>query len=118
MDVTLWVVSLAVAALAALNAVAWGLCVREVGDPQLSLGFLVRLVFNVWFILAMASAFIAAILSYIILRKMGVLAGRFFLSLQLVATILACVFVLREKISPLQWLGIILILTGVALLGR
>jgi len=113
-----WLVNLAVAALAALNAVAWGFYVREVGDPQLSLGFLLRLAFNKWFILAMASAFAAALLSYVVLREMGVLAGRFFLSLQLVATVLACMVVLHERVAPIQWLGILLILVGVILIGK
>ncbi len=52
MNVLIWVLNLAVALLAAVNAVAWGYATREVGDPQLSLSFLLRLVFNKWFILA------------------------------------------------------------------
>jgi len=114
----LWLMNLTIAILSAVNAISWGFCVREVGDPQLSVGFLFKLVFNRWFILAMASAFAAALLSYVVIREMGVLVGRFFLSLGYVATILACLFVLHEKVAPQQWVGILLILAGIALLGR
>jgi len=118
MSALTWALNVAIAALAALNTVSWGFCIRDVGDPQLSLEFLIRLIFNKWFIIAMASAFTAALLSYVVLREMGVIAGRFFLSLSYVTTILACLLVLREKITPIQWLGVLLILIGVTLLGR
>jgi len=113
-----WIINVVVALLAALNAIAWSFTIREVGDPQLSINFLLRLVFNKWFIIAMVSAFAAAILSYAVLKEMGVLAGRFFLSLQMVATIVACTLVLGEKPSLHQWAGIVLIISGVLLLGR
>ncbi|GBF09528.1 hypothetical protein apy_12530 [Aeropyrum pernix] len=98
MDVktTMWILNVAVAILAAVNAIAWGYATREARDPQPILNFLFKLVFNKWFIIGMASAFIASILSYVVLREMGVLVGRFFLSLGTVATILACTFVLGE----------------------
>jgi len=118
MNLVLWLLNLAIALLSAINAIAWGFCVREVGEPQLSFEFLLRLALNKWFILAMASAFAAALLSYAVLREMGVLVGRFFLSLGYIATILACVFVLHERIAPIQWIGILLILVGVIILGR
>jgi len=47
----------------------------------------------------MASALAAALLSYAVLREMGVLAGRFFLSLSAVATTLVCTLVLGEKLT-------------------
>lgn len=120
MDVKImtWVLNVAVAALAAINAIAWGYATREVGDPQPTLNFLLKLVFNKWFITAMASAFVAALLSYIVLREMGVLAGRFFLSLQTVATILACTLVLGEKLTIREWVGIALILVGITIIGK
>ncbi|WP_198011716.1 hypothetical protein [Desulfurococcus amylolyticus] len=77
-----------------MNAIAWGFAIREVRDPSMSLGFLLRLAFNRWFVLAMASAFTASLLSYAVLRWMDVLAGRFFLSLGAVATIITCTLVL------------------------
>jgi drug/metabolite transporter (DMT)-like permease len=118
MNLIAWVLSLAVALLTAVNAICWGYAIREVGDPQLSLNFLLTLVFNRWFILAMASAFTAALLSYAVLREMGVLAGRFFLSLGTVATILACTLVLGERLTLEEWVGIALIMLGVMLVGR
>jgi uncharacterized membrane protein len=66
----------------------------------------------------MASAFTAALLSYAVLRGMGVLAGRFFLSLGTVATILACTLVLGERLTLEEWIGIVLIMLGVMLVGR
>jgi len=114
----LWLVNIAVALLAAVNTIAWGFCVREVGDPKPSIGFLIRLAFNKWFIVAMASAFTASILSYIVLQRMGVLAGRFFLALQMISTILAAYIVLRERLSLWKWIGIATIVVGVILLGK
>jgi drug/metabolite transporter (DMT)-like permease len=113
----LWLVNVAVALLAAVNTVAWGFCIREVGDPKLSIEFLTKLVFNRWFIVAMASAFTASILSYIVLQRMGVLAGRFVLTTQMVATTLAAYIVLGERLSLWSWIGIALIIAGTLLVG-
>jgi len=118
MNATAWTLGVMIALLAAINAVAWGYAIREVGDPQLSLSFLLKLIFNKWFILAMAVAFTAAILSYAILREMGVLAGRFFLSLQIVAAVLATTLILGECLTPREWIGVLLIIIGVVLIGR
>jgi drug/metabolite transporter (DMT)-like permease len=107
-----------IALLSALNAICWGFAIREVGDPHLSLDFLLRLAFNKWYVLALASALAASFLSYVILREMGVLAGRFFLSLSMVATILACTLVLGEKLTLKEWIGIALVLVGITVLGR
>jgi len=117
MSALTWVLNVAIAALSAVNAVAWGYATKEVGDPQLSMEFLFRLVFNKWFIIAMASAFLAALLSYVVLRDMGVLAGRFFLTIQLVAVILATTFILGEKPSARVWIGILMVIVGVILIG-
>jgi len=117
MNVIAWVISLAVALLAALNAVFWGYTIKEVGGPQLTLSFLFKLFFNKWFIAAMTSAFIASLLSYVVLKEMGVLGGRFFLTLQLVAVVLATLFVLGERPSVTTWIGIILIIVGVWFVG-
>lgn len=118
MSLKLWVISLVYAVLSAVNAIAWGYAVRTVGEPAFSLSFLLRLVFNKYFIIAMAVAFTAAVLSYVVLREMGVLAGRFFLSLNIVATIIACTLVLGERLSLTDWVGIALVTAGVLLIGR
>jgi len=95
-----------------------GYCTREVGSPQLSLRFFFGLVFNKWFIAASIAGFVAALVNYVILKEMGVLVGRFFLSLNIVAMILTCTFVLGEGPTTTEWIGIALILMGVLLLGR
>jgi drug/metabolite transporter (DMT)-like permease len=48
---------------------------------------------------------------------MGVLAGRFILATQMVATILAAYLVLGERLSLQGWIGIALIIAGVLLVG-
>jgi undecaprenyl phosphate-alpha-L-ara4N flippase subunit ArnE len=113
----IWFLGVLIALLSALNAICWGFAVREVGDP-LSLDFLLRLAFNKWYVFALASALVASFLSYVVLREMGVLAGRFFLSLSMVATILACTLVLREELTLKEWIGMALIMAGIALIGR
>jgi drug/metabolite transporter (DMT)-like permease len=79
---------------------------------------LLRLVFNKWYLLALASALVASILSYAVLKEMGVLVGRFFLSLIIVAVILASMFVLGEKPTSKEWIGVTIIMIGVVLIGR
>jgi len=66
----------------------------------------------------MASAFTAALLSYAVLKNMGVLAGRFFLSLSVVATILACAVILGEKLTVKEWIGAVLVILGIILIGK
>jgi drug/metabolite transporter (DMT)-like permease len=114
----LWIINILVALLAALNTIAWGYCIKEVEDPELSINFLFKLIFNKWFIMAMIFAFTASILGYAVLQKMGVLAGRFFLAIQSIAIVLTASLVLGERLSISQWLGIILIIVGVILIGR
>lgn len=118
MNLIAWILNFIIALLTAVNAICWGYAIKEVGNPKFSIEFLVTLVFNKWFILAMASAFIAALLSYAVLKDMGVLAGRFFLSMSTVATILACTVVLGEKPSIIEWIGVVLIMLGVILIGK
>jgi drug/metabolite transporter (DMT)-like permease len=114
----IWTLGILIALLTALNTISWGFAIREIGDPQLSLDFLLRLVFNKWYLLALASALVASILSYAVLREMGVLVGRFFLSLSMVAVILASTFVLGEKLTSKEWIGVTIIMIGVLLIGR
>jgi len=47
-----------------------------------------------------------------------VLAGRFFLSLGAVATVLACALVLGERPTLTEWIGVLLIIAGALLIGR
>ena len=113
-----WALGVLIALLSAFNAICWGFAIREVGDPRLSLDFLLRLALNKWYVLALASALVSSFLSYAVLREMGVLAGRFFLSLSMVATILACTLVLGEELTLKGWIGIALILAGMLLIGK
>ncbi|MCR8455900.1 MAG: hypothetical protein QXK88_09500 [Desulfurococcaceae archaeon] len=118
MKLILWMLNIVIALLSAVNAIAWGYVIREVGDPKPSMEFIIRLVFNKHFILAMVSAFTASMLSYVIIKEMGVLVGRFFTSLSIVATVLACLLVLGERISVVEIVGIVLIIAGAMILGR
>jgi len=101
-----------------LNTLFWGLAVREVGEPALSVRFLVTLFFNRWFILAMLTGFAVAVLSYWVYNILGVMLGRFFLSSSIAAMILVGYFVLKEPVSASQWIGVLLILMGALLIGR
>jgi len=117
MNAVNWILSLTIAVLAAVNAVCWGYAIKEVQDPSLTVEFVLRLVFNRFFIMAMASAFTASLLSYVVMSEMGVLAGRYFLSLGAVATILACTLILGERLTPREYAGIALTVAGVVLIG-
>lgn len=106
------------AGLSAVDAVAWGFAIREVGDPELSLAFLLKLITNKWYLLAMSLGFVTSVLSYAVMREVGVLMGRFFLMLSVVAVVLACVLVLREPLSLEKAVGMALIIAGVLIIGR
>jgi len=118
MRLDLWMLNVVIALLSAINTIAWGFVIRELGDPKLTIEFVIRLVFNKYFILAMVSAFAASVLSYVILREFGVLAGRFFLSLSTVAIIIASIIVLGESYDLKTWIGVSLIIIGSLILGR
>lgn len=118
MKPSLWILNATIAFLSVINVVAWGYAIKEVGDPRPSLDFVFRLVFNRYFMLAMISAFTASVLSYVILRELGVMAGRFFLSLSTLATIIAGVTILGEKYDVKTWVGAFLIFIGSLILGR
>jgi len=106
MSALIWMLNVAIATLAALNAVSWGYSIRDVGDPQLSISFLFRLVFNKWFILAMAPAFLAALLSYIVLKKMEGLNGKVLSNTRGCTMILVCTLILKEKLTAREWVKI------------
>lgn len=114
----LWALGVVVAALSAVDAVAWGFAIREVGDPHLSLDFLLKLITNKWYLLAMSMGFAISILSYAVMREMGVLMGRFFLMLSIAAVVLACTLVLGETLSLREVIGMALIIAGVLVIGR
>jgi drug/metabolite transporter (DMT)-like permease len=86
--------------------------------PQLSLAFPFRLAFNKWYVLALAPALVVSFLGYAVLREMGVLAGRLFLSLSMVVMILACKLVLEEKLALKKLIGMAFIMVGIVLIGR
>jgi len=103
MSASIRILSADIVTLETLNANAWSYATKEVRDPQLSIGFLFRLVFNKWFITAMASALATSLLSYAILRLLlEILSGRFFLLLQSVPTILMYTLVLGERLTFIQ----------------
>lgn len=104
--------------MSAVDAVAWGFAIREVGDPELSLSFLLKLITNKWYLLAMSLGFVISVLSYAVMREMGVLMGRFFLLLSVAAIVLACTLVLKEPLSLKEVVGMALIIAGVLVIGR
>lgn len=113
-----WYLAFLISVLVGLNTLFWGYVVKEVGSPALSPGFFYALFFNKWFILAMVTGFTVAVLSYWVFSKMGVMLGRFFLSLSLLSIIIVGYFVLRESVSYEQWLGVVFVIIGILLIGR
>lgn len=58
-----------IAFLSALNVIFWGLCVKDVGGPSFTPSFVLKLCFNKYFVLALSSAFLAALLRYSIIER-------------------------------------------------
>jgi uncharacterized membrane protein YdcZ (DUF606 family) len=100
-----------IALLSALNAVCWGFAIREVGDP-LSLDFVLRLAFNKWYVLALASALVASFLSYVILREVGVLAGEVLPIAGQCSDDTGVHTSLRRRANAEEWAGVALIIAG------
>lgn len=113
-----WVLNLLIAFLMGINTLGWGLCIRDLGSPSLSINFLLKLCFNRFFILGVGSAFSASLLRYGILQGMGVLKGGFFLTTSTIASVFVAYLLLGERLTWLDLFGIGLILSGVFLLGR
>jgi drug/metabolite transporter (DMT)-like permease len=101
-----------------LNTLFWGWTIEEVGQPTVSLKFLYTLLFNRWFILAMASGFSVSILSYWLYAGMGVMLGRFFMTLSAIAIVIVGALALKESINIEQAVGMALIILGALLIGR
>ncbi len=118
MNLLNWIITILIAFLAAFSTLCWGKVIKEVGDPTFTLRFLLTLVLNKYYIMAMFSALMASMIRYTVLKEMGVLLGGFFLSLSTVAIILTSVFILGEKITPRSWVGIALIMIGIILVAR
>ncbi len=118
MAATHWYLGFLVAVLVGLNTLFWGLTLREVGQPEASLKFFLTLFLNRWFILAMLTGFSVAVLSYWVYSYMGVMLGRFFLSMSIASIVLVGYFLLREVVTIQQWVGVVLIIIGVLLVGR
>ena len=114
---SIWILNLIIAILTGVSILCWGYCIKDVGLPVLSLGFLIKLAFSKFFIMAMGLGFIAALLKYFIVQDLGVLKASFFLMTSSIAIILVSVFLLGEKITFWNCFGIVLVLSGVWLLG-
>jgi drug/metabolite transporter (DMT)-like permease len=113
-----WYLGIAIAGLVGLNTLFWGRAIEEVGHPAVSLKFLYTLLFNWWFILAMVSGFSVSILSYWLYADMGVMLGRFFMTLSVIAIVIVGTLVLKESINIEQAVGMVLIILGALLIGR
>lgn len=118
MSEVVWILGVMIAILAGINTICWGYAIAQVGTPQLRIEFWLGLVLNKFFISAMVTGFLASLASYVVLSQLGVLAGRFFLSLSLISMMLAATLVLGEQLSPSSWVGIALISIGSLILGR
>ena len=115
---THWLIGLVVVLLVGLNTLFWGYTLREVGNPDISLNFFLSLLFNKWFILAIATGFSVAVLSYWVYSELGVMLGRFFLSMSIISVVLVGALLLGEKVTLEQWIGVVLVTIGVLLIGR
>ncbi|NPA86096.1 MAG: hypothetical protein GXO42_01705 [bacterium] len=103
-------------ALSALNAYFWGLLKNQYKLHSITVSSLLKLVFNPLFFLILLTGFLATLCAYFIVEELGVIGGRFFQVIGLVATVLVGLLVFHEQLKPLQWLGACLILAGVLLL--
>jgi drug/metabolite transporter (DMT)-like permease len=113
----MWILNLIIVCLMGINVLAWGYCIKDVGLPVFTVEFLLKLTFNKFFIIAMLSALIAALLKYSVVQRLGVFRGNFFLLTSSIVTVLIAYFVLNEKFTFLHCLGVGLVLLGVYILG-
>jgi len=115
--VTKWILNVVIALLLGVNVLSWGYCVRDLGNPVLSWSFLLKLVFNKFYILALGSALGASLLKYGLVHSMGVLKTGYFLMTSTVVSVLVAYIFLGERLTLLDWIGVGLIIAGVFILG-
>lgn len=90
-------------------------------DPALfheKLMHLVTLLLKPWIVSAYAAAFLASLAWMMAIKQLAISTAYPFMAMNFVLVMFAGVWFFDEKVSPPQLLGIILVVIGVALIGR
>jgi drug/metabolite transporter (DMT)-like permease len=116
-NLTLWWYDAAVILLSAANAVLWFEAIKHVGTPSFTLDFLFKLGLNPFFLSAIFTALCTSVLSYWVLYSLGIGAGRLFLEVSVIATVLTSQFLLKQGLSQWQVIGFVAIMAGVLLVN-
>ena len=114
----LWLLNLLYALITAFGTLAWGLCIKDVGQITFSFESFLRLAFNKYFILMCGLAGSSLFFKYMVLEKMGVMSGTFFMALSAISLILVSWFILGERPTYTVWIGIVFVFVGTLLLGK
>jgi len=118
MIINVWVLNAIVFLLGMANTLFWGYAVRNVGEPSFNFGFLLKLGFNPFFLLALLTALCSTLVSYSILSSLGIARGRFFVATTYIAVVVTSVIFLGEKLTVKEYLGVALILAGTILVAQ
>lgn len=113
-----WLLSIIYALVNVFVTLAWGLCIKDVGQITFTFESLIKLAFNKYFIAMAGLAASALFFKYVVLEKLGVLSGSFFLGLSIIPLIFVSWFLLGERPTPLTWIGIALVVLGTFLIGK
>jgi len=110
-------INVAFAIAAAVGTVALGLAFRDLGAFKVSLPYVVTLMLNKWFILAVSLGFGSMFLRYAILKAQGLAQSSYYLQTSLIAVYVLAYFVLGEQFTPRAGVGAVMILVGAFLIG-
>ena len=114
----LWEINGGVVLLSVVNTVFWFYAIKQVGSPNItSLSFLLKLGFNPFFLCAISSALAISVVSYYVLYAIGIGAGRAFLTIGLVATIITSTVLSGQKPSNLEIVGFVVVIIGTLLIS-
>lgn len=81
-------------------------------------GLLSRVCLNPWVVLGIATYGLGAVVWIVVLSRVQLSFAYPLLGLSYVLVVLSSALFLHERVSPSRWLGVLLIVAGVALVGR
>ncbi len=98
--------------LVAINTLAWGYLIRNVGLFRFTGSFILAMVSNVFFWITLSSGFASVLFGYYAIAKIGMAKSALFYHTGAIVVIIVVYFGLNERFDPIQILAIVLIFAG------
>lgn len=112
----LWISNLTYVGLVVINTVAWGFAIKQVGTFGLNLAFLWKLGTNPFFIVALLTALVGVLATYVGRASIGLGKASLFYGVGTMATVITSHLVFGEKFDSYQIIGAAMVMAGAVLL--